>query len=871
MAKNTYKEYKKHPNRNYDPHSDQRLKRSYIEKPSTGLAGKIMSVVLSFGIAYIINVVYKAIRLPIVNFNSLRTVKGLTLSKLYKWYATRHPGGVWGFPASIYQWMAFVVIFVLFFALFYELFKHNTDIENQDKDLSDINQHEDDDHLMFPEEMNTFFNVFPDRGAHSSVQVSGIISHRALSNKGIKPRRIAQHQSSKEPMLDADGDVIYYPGEVYRDDNGKPVRKTMPFIDTEYGKDVITASVRSSEPDAPDAANDVLMNADETPYNPGGKNRDKAKYETVADLINNDWQLPYYETQRPTGVYYVSSDPINTLCVAITRAGKGQTIIEPTLDMWTREKRPNNALINDPKGENARRFYAPCTIRGIDPILINLMVPMKTDIYNPIYLAVQYARKGNFKDCSAIVTAIADVFFPKDGGEDPVWPAAASNAFQRAVYGLIDYYLEKERNIRAQARKEKWTEAKLSRYLDKEWGHVTPYNCYEFFVSMTSKKLPNPTAKIKALDEAHANKADNLTDAEFQQYRNHLITEGEIWGNKPEADELELFFNATERLPQNESRTLANNANNALKGMGVAEKMLGSVYGIAITGMSYFTDPTVRTLTSGTPSQNVNLESLSFPRHLSARFDPEYLQDNHYIGANVVWDAYTDDTFKEKLEGDFHHENIIQQDGWAHYYFDGKFKKDDAYLKLSLYSSETKRKLKTFYFHFRKGYQMSLDYKRYTTNPITGKKIVHDGTLQEIRLDKKTGRYRNFTSTFRAKRGMDDLENQIEIMKPVFMMTDAQYTEHPKFIFVITPPHLMQYAKLILILIKQLTDLNFGQSYTTMENQKPLYKTRYMLDELGNLQSEGKGIMNFETLLSIGLGQDQQFSATSCIVKSCAA
>lgn len=37
-------------------------------------------------------------------------------------------------------------------------------------------------------------------------------------------------------------------------------------------------------------------------------------------------------------------------------------------------------------------------------------------------------------------------------------------------------------------------------------------------------------------------------------------------------------------------------------------------------------------------------------------------------------------------------------------------------------------------------------------------------------------------------------------------------------------------------------------------NQKPLYKTRFMLDELGNLQSEGHGINSFATMLSIGLG-----------------
>lgn len=50
-----------------------------------------------------------------------------------------------------------------------------------------------------------------------------------------------------------------------------------------------------------------------------------------------------------------------------------------------------------------------------------------------------------------------------------------------------------------------------------------------------------------------------------------------------------------------------------------------------------------------------------------------------------------------------------------------------------------------------------------------------------------------------------------------------------------------------------------------------LYKTRFMLDELGNLQSEGHGIQGLQTDLSIGLGQEQQFSATSCILKRYAA
>lgn len=42
----------------------------------------------------------------------------------------------------------------------------------------------------------------------------------------------------------------------------------------------------------------------------------------------------------------------------------------------------------------------------------------------------------------------------------------------------------------------------------------------------------------------------------------------------------------------------------------------------------------------------------------------------------------------------------------------------------------------------------------------------------------------------------------------------------------------------------------------------------FFIQNAQNLQSEGHGISGFQTMLSIGLGQEQQFSATCCIVKS---
>lgn len=50
--------------------------------------------------------------------------------------------------------------------------------------------------------------------------------------------------------------------------------------------------------------------------------------------------------------------------------------------MWTRELTPNNAVINDPKGELLVKFYVKSTVRGFQVVQFNLINALKTDIYN---------------------------------------------------------------------------------------------------------------------------------------------------------------------------------------------------------------------------------------------------------------------------------------------------------------------------------------------------------------------------------------------------------------------------------------------------------------------------------------------------------
>ena len=745
--------------------------------------------------------------------------------------------------------------------------------ENTMDDVRDINQYESDAFIQLPQEVANTYAAFPDAGAHADQQVSSMLGHGMLKNKGINPIRMAKRADAD--IIDEDGDVITYKGDVLRDANGEIIwEDNVPFIDTDFANDLFEAS---NVPDDPRLRG--FFDATQTEHNPNGRTREiVGKEHTLAEHINNTWEMPWYEPQRPAGFYMVDVAPVNTMVLAMTRAGKGQTYIEPKIDMWTRERHKNNMVINDPKGELLVKNYVRMTMRGFQVVQFNLINALKTDIYNPLGMAAESAREGDFTKCAMYVENIAEVFFPVDGADDPVWPNAANNAFKRTAYGLIDYYLEAEREMRQQAIYEGWDQKVLDTRIDKMWGNVTLFNCYLFFVQLSAKKLPRPLVALeKQLND------NEITEAEYNaklagREGDRLRAREKFWEGNDEIDMLTLFFNATDELPTNGMRNLVSNSDKALRAMAGAEKMLASVYGIAITAMSFFTDPTISTLTSGTLSQNTDLGSLSFPRRFGVRFSQTYVSKYHLVGAQVKWDCYRDKNFTDRYEGsDFEHEDTLSREGWARAYFKGIFDQETSYLRLRILHGTTGNLMLEFYFKFTKSYQTNLRGRDYVKDPITDEKIVKNGVLVEMR--KRTTRsgkviYEQAPTMFERKQlslftmsdaelenigGYEDIETT-DVQQPAIMSQTVRYAEQPKAVFLVTPPHLMKYAKIILILLKQLVDLNFDKSYMTKANQKPMYKTRFMLDELGNLQSEGNGIAGFETMLSIGLGQEQQFT-----------
>lgn len=202
----------------------------------------------------------------------------------------------------------------LFFVVMDTLLMKNKEAQDMLQTTDDINQYENDQHIAYPEELQRKFDYFPDVGATSDVQFSSMISHVALSNKGLKTVQVAKR--ADKDIVDEDGEVVLYKGEVLRDDDGNILTEEKPLLDKAFMESLFDAS--GLPKNTRDAAFRVYYDTRHIPYNPGNKNRDKLQnkekpYDTVADLINADWQLPYYEPQRPAGAYLVDTAPVNTM------------------------------------------------------------------------------------------------------------------------------------------------------------------------------------------------------------------------------------------------------------------------------------------------------------------------------------------------------------------------------------------------------------------------------------------------------------------------------------------------------------------------------------------------------------------------------
>lgn len=165
--------------------------------------------------------------------------------------------------------------------------------------------------------------------------------------------------------------------------------------------------------------------------------------------------------QRQGKKLYIDDSKSNTLVYGTTRSGKGEMLVFPSIDVYSRTKRMEDRpsmIISDPKPELYKSCKATLEKRGYKVRFLNLDDPMHSMGYNPLQLVIDYYKTGYVERAQmAAKTFSFSIFAADNGTQEPIWKNTATDLFTALIIAITTDCLEADRVLN-EARRQAWQE-----------------------------------------------------------------------------------------------------------------------------------------------------------------------------------------------------------------------------------------------------------------------------------------------------------------------------------------------------------------------------------------------------------------------------
>lgn len=284
-------------------------------------------------------------------------------------------------------------------------------------------------------------------------------------------------------------------------------------------------------------------------------------------------------SQQPTGYYLIDDDTVNTLIVGMTRSGKGETFVNPTIDIMSRASIPSSMVISDPKGELYQSSYKTLRKRGYEVEVLSFQNMDWSMSYNPLALAIESAKKGYYEKTQTQVNAVAEAIYRKDkptSGDADYWINSSISLFNAIAMALIDRANETVQNGE-----------------DDAWDTITIRNITTFLTELGSEEV---------LVDGNGTVVDEVPKGAQVLKRTKLT----------------LYFDnlrKTNRKKYSKFREMADI--NFRSSDFASEETKGNVYSSMLADLQLYLQDDIAKLTS---KNSIDLVSVGNPRRLSIKF-----------------------------------------------------------------------------------------------------------------------------------------------------------------------------------------------------------------------------------------------------------
>lgn len=117
---------------------------------------------------------------------------------------------------------------------------------------------------------------------------------------------------------------------------------------------------------------------------------------------------------RIGNTFYIDQMVVNNLIIGITRSGKGQAMVNTSIEIYSRAERQPSLIVNDQKIELYKTFAPVLRERGYQVYLLNASNPKYSIGFNLVDLAVKYYKKKEYDTAEQVVNSLAHSFFNVD-------------------------------------------------------------------------------------------------------------------------------------------------------------------------------------------------------------------------------------------------------------------------------------------------------------------------------------------------------------------------------------------------------------------------------------------------------------------------
>ena len=295
---------------------------------------------------------------------------------------------------------------------------------------------------------------------------------------------------------------------------------------------------------------------------------------------------------------YIDTSPVNNLIIGTTRSGKGEMIVVPINDIYSRAEFQASLIINDPKGELVAMSKETLEKRGYRVECLNLLNPLKSLSYNPLQLIIDAYHKGDTDEAQSLCKTLTYSLYYNPSAKDPFWQNSAMSLVNGLILAVIDECDKKCKIIDNEILNYEKKNKELSEK-DKEQNLET-IKKNERMIELLEKEKEKENSKITLYTVA--NMLSELGGKDIQ-----VMEEGEDGKKKTKTvNALDNFF---QNLPANSVAKMQYATSKFADGSA-----RGSIFAVAMAELSRFTMNSVARMTS---KNSIDLRDVGFNKRLT--------------------------------------------------------------------------------------------------------------------------------------------------------------------------------------------------------------------------------------------------------------